>query len=93
MGFSTTDFSNSKIIGTPGSEKIRKETQGRFLIKRDEITELQAPYLSEEESESFLAAYRVNGWKDMFAGGNSQKTGRTVEELTRKIENLGLVFI
>lgn len=71
MGFRTTDFSNSKIIGTPGSEKISKETPGRFLIKRDEIKELQAPYLTEEEAETILAAYRVDGWKDMFAGGHS----------------------
>jgi S-DNA-T family DNA segregation ATPase FtsK/SpoIIIE len=32
MGFRTTDASNSKIIGTPGSEKISKKTPGRFLI-------------------------------------------------------------
>lgn len=79
MGFRTTDYSNSKIIGTPGSEKISKETPGRFLIKRDEITELQAPYLTEEKAEEILAAYRVTGWKDMFTGGNSQKTGKATE--------------
>lgn len=68
MGFRTTDFSNSKIIGTPGSEKIKKETPGRFLIKRDELTELQAPYLTEEKAEEILAAYKTEGWTDMFAG-------------------------
>ena len=72
MGFRTTDASNSKIIGTPGSERMSKETPGRFLIKRDDITELQAPYLTEEKAEEILAAYRVDGWKDMFV--NSKKT-------------------
>jgi DNA segregation ATPase FtsK/SpoIIIE, S-DNA-T family len=67
MGFRTTDASNSKIIGTPGSERISKGTPGRFLIKRDELTELQAPYLTEEKADKILAAYRIDGWKDMFA--------------------------
>ncbi|MEO2074842.1 MAG: FtsK/SpoIIIE domain-containing protein [Bacillus sp. (in: firmicutes)] len=67
QGFRTTDASNSKIIGTPGSERISKQTPGRFLIKRDELTELQAPYLTEEKAEEILAAYRMEDWKDMFA--------------------------
>ena len=66
MGFRTTDASNSKIIGTPGSEKISKETPGRFLCKRDELTELQAPYLTEERADAILARYRTAGWKDAF---------------------------
>ncbi|MDK7669533.1 FtsK/SpoIIIE domain-containing protein, partial [Cytobacillus oceanisediminis] len=68
MGFRTTDLSNSRIIGTPGSERISKETPGRFLIKRDELTELQAPYLTEEKAEEMLAPYKSDGWTDMFAG-------------------------
>ncbi|MGG1400279.1 FtsK/SpoIIIE domain-containing protein [Bacillus salipaludis] len=67
MGFRTTDASNSKIIGTPGSEKISEETPGRFLMKRSEIKELQAPYLTLDKAEELLEAYRVKGWKDMFA--------------------------
>jgi DNA segregation ATPase FtsK/SpoIIIE, S-DNA-T family len=66
MGFRTVDASNSKLIGTPGSEKISEETPGRFLMKRSDITELQAPYLTLEKAEELLAAYRVEGWNDMF---------------------------
>ncbi|OCA84473.1 chromosome partitioning protein ParA [Bacillus sp. FJAT-27225] len=73
MGFRTTDITNSKIIGTQGSEKISKETPGRFLIKRDELTELQAPYLTEDEAEKILMNYRVRDWKDMFARGYKVK--------------------
>ncbi|MBT2722335.1 FtsK/SpoIIIE domain-containing protein [Bacillus sp. ISL-46] len=77
MGFRTTDASNSKIIGTPGSERISKKIPGRFLIKRDDISELQAPYLTEEKAEKLLAAYRIDGWKDMFVG--SKATGKKKE--------------
>jgi DNA segregation ATPase FtsK/SpoIIIE, S-DNA-T family len=85
MGFRTTDASNSKIIGTPGSERISKATPGRFLIKRDELTELQAPYLTEEKADKILAAYRIDGWKDMFAKGmSSQNVTTSNEELTEK---------
>jgi DNA segregation ATPase FtsK/SpoIIIE, S-DNA-T family len=67
MGFRTVDASNSKLIGTPGSEKISEDTPGRFLMKRSDITELQAPYITLEKAEKLLEPYRVDGWKDMFA--------------------------
>ncbi|NYE07308.1 DNA segregation ATPase FtsK/SpoIIIE-like protein [Bacillus niacini] len=85
MGFRTTDASNSKIIGTPGSERISKQTPGRFLIKRDELTELQAPYLTEEKADKILAAYRIDGWKDLFARSSTSEIPTTkTEELTEK---------
>ncbi|MBD7939636.1 DNA translocase FtsK [Cytobacillus sp. Sa5YUA1] len=80
MGFRTTDLSNSRIIGTPGSEKISKETPGRFLIKRDELTELQAPYLTEEKAEELLASYKEDGWMDMFTGVKKKKQFKIVTE-------------
>jgi len=82
MGFRTTDASNSKIIGTPGSEKISKEIPGRFLIKRDELTELQAPYLTEEKAEQMLAPYKSDDWTDMFTGKKPAKTNN--EEITEE---------
>jgi DNA segregation ATPase FtsK/SpoIIIE, S-DNA-T family len=83
MGFRTTDASNSKIIGTPGSERISKQTPGRFLIKRDELTELQAPYLTEDKADKILAAYRIDGWKDLFAKSTGATTPqKDSEELT-----------
>jgi DNA segregation ATPase FtsK/SpoIIIE, S-DNA-T family len=80
QGFRTTDASNSKIIGTPGSERISKQTPGRFLIKRDELTELQAPYLTEEKADKILATYRIDGWKDMFS-----QLGRTSDEESKHV--------
>jgi DNA segregation ATPase FtsK/SpoIIIE, S-DNA-T family len=88
QGFRTTDASNSKIIGTPGSERISKATPGRLLIKRDELTELQAPYLTEEKAEKLLAAYRTDDWKDMFAKSNmttsSESDHPMSDDLTEK---------
>ncbi|MFD2681492.1 FtsK/SpoIIIE domain-containing protein [Bacillus seohaeanensis] len=85
MGFRTTDLSNSRIIGTPGSEKISRETPGRFLIKRDELTELQAPYLTESKAREILAEYKDEGWTDMFVGSNSPKMGGIkIEQLTEE---------
>lgn len=80
MGFRTTDLSNSRIIGTPGSEKIRKQTPGRFLLKRDEMTELQAPYLEEEKAEKILSEYKSEGWTDMFAGRKRTKQSEIQDE-------------
>lgn len=82
MGFRTTDASNSKIIGTPGSEKISKEIPGRFLIKRDELTELQGPYLTEEKAEKLLAPYKSDSWTDMFTSKKSARTDS--KELTEE---------
>lgn len=54
MGFRTTDFSNSKIVGTIGSEKISAENRGRYILKRSELMELQSPYLTQKEAEKLL---------------------------------------
>ncbi|WJQ08789.1 FtsK/SpoIIIE domain-containing protein [Geobacillus stearothermophilus] len=59
MGFRTADLSNAKIIGTPGAEKISIEQRGRFLLKREGLTEIQAPFLSMERAKKILAAYKV----------------------------------
>ena len=68
MGFRVSDFSNAKIIGTPGAEKIAKETPGRFLLKRSNVVELQAPFLDEKHAEKILAAYKSADWKNHFTG-------------------------
>jgi S-DNA-T family DNA segregation ATPase FtsK/SpoIIIE len=87
MGFRTTDASNSKIIGTPGSEKISKETPGRFLMKIDDITELQAPYLTDKKADKLLDAYRVEGWKDMFAGISAKKAKEQKDSTEKDVYN------
>ncbi|WML42709.1 FtsK/SpoIIIE domain-containing protein [Neobacillus sp. PS3-40] len=65
MGFRTTDLSNSKIIGTPGSEKISRETPGRFFLKRDSLEEIQAPYLTEEKAKELLEPYKSSEWENL----------------------------
>jgi DNA segregation ATPase FtsK/SpoIIIE, S-DNA-T family len=64
MGFRTPDLSNSKIIGTPGAEKISRETPGRFYLKRDTIEEIQAPYLTDLEAKKLLECYKSSEWEN-----------------------------
>ncbi|WP_244956405.1 FtsK/SpoIIIE domain-containing protein [Geobacillus subterraneus] len=59
MGFRTADLMNARIIGTPGAEKISMEHRGRFLLKREGLMELQAPFLSLERAKKILEAYKV----------------------------------
>ncbi|MGJ3205870.1 FtsK/SpoIIIE domain-containing protein [Geobacillus thermoleovorans] len=59
MGFRAADLSNAKIIGTPGAEKISIEQRGRFLLKREGLTELQAPFLPLEKAKKILEAYKT----------------------------------
>jgi DNA segregation ATPase FtsK/SpoIIIE, S-DNA-T family len=70
MGFRTTDQSNAKIIGTPGAEKISRETPGRFILKRDTLEEIQAPYLHEDKAEEILKAYKSADWKNVLEGNS-----------------------
>lgn len=58
MGFKCADLINSRIIGTPGSEKLKKE--GRVLLKTDkhDLKEIQAPYLDLEMAKSILESYK-----------------------------------
>nr|WP_285842860.1 FtsK/SpoIIIE domain-containing protein [Metabacillus litoralis] len=60
MGFRTTDLSNAKIMGTPGSETISRETPGRFFLKRDTLSEIQAPYLTDNRAKKLLERYKSN---------------------------------
>jgi DNA segregation ATPase FtsK/SpoIIIE, S-DNA-T family len=85
MGFRTTDIQNAKIIGTPGSERISRETPGRFFLKRDKLTESQAPYLGEKEAKTILKRYKSTEWRNPFTAryGGSEKArtpGNSIEE-------------
>ncbi|MBK5458160.1 hypothetical protein [Peribacillus sp. TH27] len=51
MGFKTVDLRNALIGKTPGSEKISKD-EPVFLLNLDELTELKAPYMDEEKTET-----------------------------------------
>lgn len=59
MGFKCADAINSRIIGTPGSEKLKKE--GRMLLKLpiySDPKEIQAPYLALEDAKKLLEAHK-----------------------------------
>lgn len=64
MGFRTDSVTNARIIGTPGSEKISIEQRGRFLLKREDLIELQAPFLPLEKAKKILEGYKSSEWKD-----------------------------
>jgi len=68
MGFRTADLTNARIIGTPGAEKIDIEQRGRFLLKRENLIELQAPFLPLERAKKILECYKSTDWKDVLSG-------------------------
>lgn len=59
MGFKCADLINARVIGTPGSEKLNGD--GRMLLKLDGVnnmSEIQAPYLSIEAAKNILEGYK-----------------------------------
>lgn len=61
MGFKCADLINSRIIGTPGSEKLTNK--GRMLLKLPGLTdlqEIQAPYLDLQKAKELLEPYRIS---------------------------------
>lgn len=67
MGFKCADLINSRIVGTPGSEKLKKE--GRMLLKLPKFSEpkeIQAPYLELEKAKELLEGYKSPKRKDRF---------------------------
>lgn len=66
MGFRTVDLRNAMIGDTPGSEKISADEPGKFLLSLDELIELRAPYLNEDEVEKILEPYKSRKPKRTF---------------------------
>jgi DNA segregation ATPase FtsK/SpoIIIE, S-DNA-T family len=58
MGFRCADLINSRIIGTPGSEKLKND--GRMLLKSPvhDLSEIQAPYVDIDGAKIILEGYR-----------------------------------
>jgi len=57
MGFMTADSTNSKIIGTPGSEKLNNP--GRMLLKiNSSLQEIQCPWLHNDKAKKLLQPYK-----------------------------------
>jgi DNA segregation ATPase FtsK/SpoIIIE, S-DNA-T family len=64
MGFRTVDLRNAMMGETPGSEKISVNEPGRFLLRLDDLVELKAPYISENEAEKILEKYKSDDWRN-----------------------------
>jgi S-DNA-T family DNA segregation ATPase FtsK/SpoIIIE len=67
MGFKCADLINSRIIGTPGSEKLKGK--GRMLITLpifSELKEIQAPFLTLDKAKEILKTYKTAKPNDRF---------------------------
>lgn len=76
MGFKCADLINSRIIGTPGSEKLK--VNGRMLLKlqgQDDLMEIQAPYLALEEAKKTL-----EGFKSLFVKSPKKHTSKPSDD-------------
>jgi DNA segregation ATPase FtsK/SpoIIIE, S-DNA-T family len=85
MGFRTVDATNSKMIGTSGSEKISRDTPGRFILKRDKLVEIQAPYLTDKKAKKELESYKSANWKNLFT--NESEPVEAIEKREELSEN------
>lgn len=59
MGFKCADLINARIIGTPGSDKLKDK--GRMLLKllgQDDLKEIQGSYLGLEEAKKILEPFQ-----------------------------------
>ena len=65
FGRIVTSSINSRITGTAGAEQISRDTPGRFLLKLDELTELQSPYLTLPAAKKLLEPYKVDPSEDV----------------------------
>ncbi|WP_342541064.1 FtsK/SpoIIIE domain-containing protein [Heyndrickxia sp. FSL K6-6286] len=59
MSFRTVDKTNAMLLGTKGSELIKREEKGRFILNSGEIEELQSPHLTYEKAKEILNPYCV----------------------------------
>ena len=87
MGFKCADLINSRIIGTPGSEKLKES--GRFLLKiptYSEPKEIQAPYLTVEACKSLLERFHPPDPKNRFR--SPQNASENVVELKESENNI-----
>lgn len=57
MGFALRDKTESRIVNTPGAEKITEP--GYFIMNADKMYDLQAPYLELEEAKELLNPFYV----------------------------------
>lgn len=58
MGFKLRDRIESNIVNTPGAEHL--DMMGRFIMNRDKLYELQAPYLDIEKAKELLNPFCIS---------------------------------
>ncbi|WP_404351630.1 AAA family ATPase [Sutcliffiella horikoshii] len=87
MGFRTVDLRNALMGETPGAEQISKDQPGKFILNRDELTELRAPYLDEDAVERILAKYKTDYWRNhSFSSMSTNSEGDTeVPTITQEV--------
>ena len=74
MAFKQADKINSRItLGKAGAEELTEK--GRMLIKREQITEVQAPFLALDRAKEILAEFKAEEAGSR-AGGHSAITYR-----------------
>jgi S-DNA-T family DNA segregation ATPase FtsK/SpoIIIE len=57
MGFQLRDKTESRIVNTPGAERI--EESGYFIMNAEKLYDLQAPYLELEDAKDLLNPFYV----------------------------------
>jgi DNA segregation ATPase FtsK/SpoIIIE, S-DNA-T family len=73
MGFKCADLINSRIIGTPGSEKLKGK--GRMLITLpmfSELKEIQAPFLALDKAKKILETHKTAKPNNRFKNQNKK---------------------
>jgi DNA segregation ATPase FtsK/SpoIIIE, S-DNA-T family len=51
---------NSRVAGVPGAHEIDISQRGRMILVLEEPTEVQSPFLSNEQAKKILAPFKVN---------------------------------
>ena len=81
MGFKLRDKIESRIVNTPGADKI--ECSGRFIMNSDKLYELQAPYLTMETARKLLNPLYVakEGAKMVYDNPPLQEEKKAIDDI------------
>jgi S-DNA-T family DNA segregation ATPase FtsK/SpoIIIE len=92
MGFRCADLINSRIVGTPGSEKIEEAQGGRYFLKLGKLTEVQAPFLKLEPAKKLLKPFKIadvaNYEEEEFSTVPNGTSEKTTEDAPQSSENI-----
>ncbi|KYD04160.1 hypothetical protein B4102_3309 [Heyndrickxia sporothermodurans] len=81
MGFKLRDKVESRIVNTPGADKI--ETSGRLIMNSDKLYEIQAPYLEMDEAKKLLNPFCVakEGAKMVYDEPPKQEEKKSIDDI------------